>query len=116
MAKGFLLDERREGTAVADHYDGHGGVAYVHHQVLVVAGLGADLRYTDMSRKGKGNGCVKSPLRPDADAGSRNLALIFSRFVGKNNKIRKTITTRTHREDDEDRDELREAKRDPELE
>ena len=64
VAKGFLLDERREGTAVADHYDGHGGVANVHHQVLVVAGLGADLRYTDMSKKGKGIGCVKSPLGP----------------------------------------------------
>ena len=40
----------------------------------------------------------------------------FIRFVGKLNKSRILITTLTHREDDEYRDELREAKGDAELE
>ena len=44
MAEGLLLDEGREGAAVADHDDGHRRVANVHHQVLVVARLCADLR------------------------------------------------------------------------
>jgi len=44
VSAGLLLDQGVVGPAVADHDDGHGGEADVHHQVLVVAGFGSDLR------------------------------------------------------------------------
>ena len=43
MPARLLLDEGVMRAAVADHDDGDGGQADVHHQVLVVARLGADL-------------------------------------------------------------------------
>ena len=99
VAERLLLDQRGEGTAVADHDDGHGRVPNVHHQVLIVARLGADLRYATMSFH-----VARARLRL---FGSLNLASIRG--------ISEYRTKGTHREDDEDHDELREAEGHPEL-
>ena len=100
MAERFLLDQRGEGAAVADHDDGHGRVTNVHHQVLIVARLRADLRDATMSFH-----VARARLRL---FGSLNLASI--RGISTNLHVEKT-----HREDHEDHDELREAEGHPEL-